>query len=871
MGHLTNGQESAILIYVMRRFASFSLGFRRWGWQCLALLTGLVCLSAPAPAAWKEPLYVQPGDVLDILIPRYEQYSHEYSVDADGAIALDVLGAVKVEGLTPKQVAALLEERLREYLREPSGIVVHIRPRTKTIRVLGHVARPGLYQVSQAAGVQEVLAEAGGVLTGAILTEITLRRRVGLWVEEIPVNLKAFLEQRQPLPELRDGDEVFVPKAPQPGVLQPPPGEGLPGLAGGERVGVVSVLGEVVRPGEYEVGEQATLISVLVQAGGPKPTADLRRVRLVHAQENNWVEVFDLQGYLEGRGSTPPRVREGDVIFLPGREVETIEVQVLGYVREPGHLQLPADASLQEALNRAGGALEGADLTNIRLLRRHNGGLLRQTINLERFLVEGGAENLPALADGDLLFVPKPTVPVTPTATVYVLGEVRSPGAYALPPQRSLLHLLAQAGGATPEANLERVKIVHETPEGQQVVYYNLAAYLQGNREEELPELRDGDTITVERNVVTVLGAVAVPGQHAVPTGSTLVDVLVRAGGPTPTADLTQIQLTRAGPEGERTTTVNLEAYVSGQGELPLLGVKAGDVILVPQAPAEQRQIFVLGEVSRPGVYDLGLAEASVLYALALAGGATPEGDLQRVQIFRSGEGGGRIQLVNVAAHLNGTAAEPLPVVQPGDVITVLPRLVGGLVTVLGEVNRPGTYPVREGDDLWTVVQRAGGLRAGSAGQVRITRRTPEGEHTFEFDLAGYLAGEQTVPLPKVEPGDLLSVGGSTIYVLGEVMGPGLRTIAEGTPVTEVLARMGGVSPRGDASRIQIVRAGEDARPRVIEFNYQRYLRGQTDVEPPRLYQGDTLIVPPAKERRNLWRQILEVLATGALLLRALR
>lgn len=81
----------------------------------------------------------------------------DYLVDQAGEIDFPVIGKLKIEGLSPDEVRALLRDRLAVYLKDP---IINIRLRNFTVTVLGEVLRPGTYPVN---GEQITILEALGL------------------------------------------------------------------------------------------------------------------------------------------------------------------------------------------------------------------------------------------------------------------------------------------------------------------------------------------------------------------------------------------------------------------------------------------------------------------------------------------------------------------------------------------------------------------------------------------------------------------------------------------------------------------------------------------------------------------------------------
>jgi polysaccharide biosynthesis/export protein len=138
---------------------------------------------------------------------------------------------------------------------------------------------------------------------------------------------------------------------------------------------------------------------------------------------------------------------------------------VVGEVRTPGTYPLTGDMTLIEALSKAGSTTPSAgDLGLVVRARggRQHGPLLpdetgeADVVKVDlKALQSGGIEQNVALRDGDTIFVPK-------AESVYVYGQVRSPGAYALQQSQTttVLQALSLAGGATDRGAVNRVRIV---------------------------------------------------------------------------------------------------------------------------------------------------------------------------------------------------------------------------------------------------------------------------------------------------------------------------------------------------------------------------------------------------------------------------
>jgi polysaccharide export outer membrane protein len=183
------------------------------------------------------------------------------------------------------------------------------------------------------------------------------------------------------------------------------------------------------------------------------------------------------------------------------------------------------------------------------------------------------------------------------------------------------------------------------------------------------------------------------------------------------------------------------------------------------------QSVFVLGGVAKPGRYGFERLPG-VVDVINQAGGASAGADLSQVQVIRREGDLRRPQTADVARALREGTDAGLPALKPGDTVVVpVPAATGGavgggavggdVVGVLGEVNRPGLYPVGGGQDVWMVLAAAGGITPhGHLGDVRVVRPKDSGTSVFGVNLKGQLARGAREPF-VVHSGDVVFVTGS--------------------------------------------------------------------------------------------------------------
>jgi protein involved in polysaccharide export with SLBB domain len=476
------------------------------------------------------------------------------------------------------------------------------------VRVFGEVNQAGSFAHRQGMTVMDALMRAGGVTRYAGTEQI----RIITNGEPRPFNLKAFLDTgdaRLNLP-VAPGTTIFVPVQTEE-VRQGPR--------------VVYVMGEVQRPGAFEMRQGAGFFDVLANAGGPSRFAETRQVRIIRA-DGRRVEPFDLGGFIDRGGGVPPTVNPGDAIFVPEKTQGAEQaswlrtppgrsVRVLGAVRAPGRFEWSDEMSLLDLLAQAGGANERGDLSAIQIVAAEGGRPVR--FDLRRFLETGGSVGaLPRIRGGMTVNIPE--LPQSPTdsraqwvqlsadRSIYVMGAVGKPGRYAFEESLSFLDILSAADGPTNAADILNIRVAHRGEGRDRVSRVNLARYFETGDETLLPRVRPGDVIFIpdrSRNwlelapgaTVRVIGAVNRPGRYQYTDGMTLLDLLAEAGGPSRDALQERIVVVNLSCCSDQARSFDLPAFARTGDVTRLPVVRAGDTVYVPTSSQSDWRMFFDG------------------------------------------------------------------------------------------------------------------------------------------------------------------------------------------------------------------------------------------------------------------------------------
>ena len=247
-------------------------------------------------------------------------------------------------------------------------------------------------------------------------------------------------------------------------------------------------------------------------------------------------------------------------------------------------------------------------------------------------------------------------------------------------------------------------------------------------------------------------------------------------------------------------------------------------------------QIYVTGEVQRPGAYQVS-AGGSVLGALYAAGGPTERGSMRRVEVKRGAKSLGTIDLYDYLLRgENTTSIAPAS----GDVLFVPPQ--GPRVKVTGEVLRPAIYELKPGETLRDLVADAGGFtETALTTRVQIHRvlppasRAAPGRDRVVMDVTSEGMQRGEVPPYAIESGDSVVVFAvssrtrSVVRMRGNVWTPGDIGFVTGMRLSDALRLAGGPKPdtyqgsilvsrlRPDSTRMQLRSALADSTGRPTD------------------------------------------------------
>lgn len=411
----------------------------------------------------------------------------------------------------------------------------------------------------------------------------------------------------------------------------------------------VYVVGDVQRPGAYDVSSLSTPLNAFYAAGGPTSNGSLRTLRQLRGKQ--LIREIDLYDFLlHGVRSEIDRLQPGDTLLVPPVGPQ---VSVSGMVRRPAVYELKGEQGLNEVLDLAGGVLVSASLKQI-TVERIEAHQRRTMLSVQ--LPEGhdgAAPDLKAfnVQDGDSVVVSQ-ILPYN-EQMVYLDGHVFRPGKYPYREGMTVTDLLHSYQDILPEpadhAELIRMQPPDFRPE---TIGFNLPDALIGN--DSIP-LQPYDLVRVfgryeiDSPKVSIGGEILRPGEYPMSQGMTVAALVRMAGGFKRSAFRDEADLSSYTVEDGRKVLLN-HSVIAVQKALD--GDKSADVVLKPGDVVSIRQltgwadiggaVAITGEVGHPGVYGIQTGER-LSSLLKRAGGfretAYPAGaNLERIEVRKLGQ-----------------------------------------------------------------------------------------------------------------------------------------------------------------------------------------------------------------------------------------
>jgi protein involved in polysaccharide export with SLBB domain len=590
----------------------------------------------------------------------------------------------------------------------------------------------------------------------------------------------------------------------------------------------VYVVGDVQRPGGFDISSLATPLSALYAAGGPTAAGSLRTLR--HFRGKQLIEEVDLYDFLlHGLRNQSARFESGDTLLIPPAGPQ---VAIFGAVKRPAIYELKSgESTLASVAEDAGGFTVAASLSHI-TVDRIDLNRLRETVTLD--LTKGGTPQADhdAIADfqvkdGDRIRVSS-ILPYSERA-IYLEGHVVRPGRQ---PYREGMHIsdvLHSYQDMLPEPAVygEVVRLMPPDLHAETIAF-NVPDVLIGNGN---IDLQPFDTIRifgryeVDAPKVQIHGEVLRPGTFPLSKGMTAAQLVRMAGGFKTDALLEKADLTSYTVAGGNKvvgslTSVNIGAAVNKTDTASDVLLKPGDILTIHQVTGWNEigeSVTIEGQVAFPGNY--GFTEGERLSSiLRRAGGfretAYPAGAILVREQVRELEQKSREELIR-QIETSSAAARLSPNLGPNDSGQTLQLIQAQQTEVLS----------------------------------RLKSEPPSGR--LVVHLSSDISSWENTPADiELRRGDVLTIPKRPSFVLvtGQVYNSTALTFTPGKTAGWYLQHAGGTSTTANRGEIFIIRVngsviGRHSGPKVLS----------THLDP-----GDVVVVPQKVIGASLfWKNLL--------------
>ena len=473
---------------------------------------------------------VGPGDKVFIDVYGASQKSEQLQVSPDGTVQATGYGPIHIAGLTVAQANARIKETLGARYKSSEIRLTVGQTRTISVNIMGEVAAPGTYTLSAFATVFHALYMAGGVngigtlrnikvfrggrqvtsvdlydyiLNGKLTGNVRLADNDVIMVGPFDciVDIAGYVKRPMAY-EMKKNESVatllkyaggFASGAYRKAVrvnrvagdhysAYNVPEFEMAGfkLADGDSVSVdsifkryentVTVDGAVFHPGQYDLGSNPTVRTLVQSAGGVTEVAFLGRAVLHRMKpDRTWsVLSVDLEGVLNGTSADVPLENE-DILTIALRQDKSNArtVTIIGEVMVPGPYEYAENETIEDLIIQAGGLTDAASTARVDVSRRiidpKAMTYSKEIAKTFSFTLKDGL-----LIDGDRSFTLMPYDEVMvrrspgfmPQRNIMVEGEVLFAGCYTL--NKKILRLtdaIKMAGGVTDQAYVRGARI----------------------------------------------------------------------------------------------------------------------------------------------------------------------------------------------------------------------------------------------------------------------------------------------------------------------------------------------------------------------------------------------------------------------------
>jgi polysaccharide biosynthesis/export protein len=742
------------------------------------------------------------GDSLRVFMYGMDDAELNLQVNQNGTINFPELGNISIAGMTFAEASEYIQTRVSKQMIGAEVSISMGRLRTINIFMAGEAKVPGTYSVSGLSTVSQLLFVAGGITDIGSLRNIQVRRsnKLTTTFDLYDLLIKGMAEGDI---RLQSGDVIFVPSSQK----------------------SVYIDGAVRRPGKYELKENETIKDLIAIVGGLESRAYLKQIQIERYDHNVDIpSIINLD--LTNEKQLNFRITDGDIIRIASvTDQLSNSVIINGAVKRPGKYGWYEGIRFSDILKSINTDFSNNfDMKKGIIIRRKN--INNYDIEVLDFSIKNALE-LPKsdmdpilkLHDEILIFSLGFNDDTLNDLEVYDRETDTEHPAYRIRENLELSMMSDQTAGGRMMAGgqmmnygmmLDSQNGIEMTDEELQIVIYEEKKNKEYNRLNQgkrrilikpiIDKFNQQASSSISPQLVSISGAVKVPGQYPLIRNATYSDLIELAGGYKDNAYIQAAELRRtfineSGVMVVDTSDIDLtklsEINLKSRDHLHVRNIKDWDT---------QDTVILSGEVFYPGSYLISPNE-TLLSVIKRAGGFTNESFIggavftresiklkEREQLQILGDNIRRDQAARSmtkesedfsvsSGEVEASISALLSSAVYGRLIIDIPRLMGGdntadivlqdgdelnipkftnAVTVVGEVRRAGSFVLQDTFEINDYIQLAAGMTSrGDRKEMYIIRANgsvkknieKKSLFTFTSDHNDVMAGD-TIVIP---------------------------------------------------------------------------------------------------------------------------
>lgn len=791
----------------------------------------------PVPSDYK----IGPGDVLKVQLYGKENQEYSLTIGRDGSVQFPELGPIQLSGMSFSEARESLQQRIKQQMIGIESNVSMGELRSIRIFVAGDAYKPGSYTVSSLSSITQALFVAGGVNEIGSLRNIQVKRN-GQLIGRFDLYDLLLRGDASGDINLRSGDVVFIPAV---GSL-------------------VSVTGEVRRPAIYEVASNETIGDVVNMAAGVKAGAYAQATSLERFNNNGLKSIINLD--LTTVKDRQLAAKAGDYIRVKNASSQfENSITLVGAVVRAGKYQWRQGLTVKDLIPSVWGDLSPtADLNYALVVREVNkhGDIEVLQFGIGAAITDGSLKDNLVLMPRDKILVFNYDDTTQNRFELNKLVKQRLAKVAELKGDSLLGDDLFKAGFETINFSAQKknsaaeiagvvmtdkdAKQNQEQQQEEKSVANEVSQMLANlfddvelvklsgamSRSELLYPIinklyqQAGTQTSIQ--IVAVAGKVRHPGLYPLSLKGKVTDLVKAAGGLIEGAYIGKAELTRTINSGSSSDIkhigIDLQSALIGEQQANI-SLEGRDVLTVQTIPdwQESKSIEIRGEVTFPGIYNIGRGE-SLKDVLARAEGLTQYASASGAVFVReSVRQQEQLEIKKLANQLRRDIASR-------------------------GVSKDGLQ-----------------VNYADAQMMLMDLENIKAVGRLVVDLNALSLGIEEADL-QLEDADVLYVPSikQTVAVMGEVQHPSTHRYKAGLTLDDYLLMSGGSRERGDDSRMYVIKADGS----VMMPQNSLWFTADTNIDP-----GDTVIVPldtEYKDNLTLWTQVTGIIYNTAVAISAI-